>query len=1036
MKRIFITILLTVLCYYCIAQTTTTTIQRDGYTLIATVTKTDPNECSIKIGTSPTSDAYLDIPSVVVINDKEYTVTSIESSAFSNIENFKGDLILPSSIAYINGAAFQNCSGFSGHLILPAYCKIYKDAFSGCEGFTTVTLSPGVEIEHTNAFGNNSDNIFPNVTTVYLLTKENLPNKISKWINSLGNKVIRPEDQLAPPTITPDGDLYTNAITDGVIINGNTNGATIYYTIDDGINWLTTTSGTPLKKDGNTLSINEPTTIKFYTKKDGKQSPTIVAEYTFKAVEPVLTTKAELPFEGKIEVSITCETDNATIYYTIDGSTPTTSSPVYNGPITISETTTVKAFASNNINYNNWIDSDEVTAIYTKKGTALAPVFTPAPGTYSYNSEEDLTVTINCNNEGSTAYHYTTDGSTPTTSCSVYNGPITVSKNTTIKAIACCADLANSAVSTATYTITKTVAKPTFDTIPGNYNDEQTVSIKCKTEGVTIYYTTDGSTPTTSSSVYNNPITIEPNERTIINAIAVKNGTDTEFEWLDSELASGTYNDNTMVIFIKDGNWSNPNNWSSGFVPNKDGRAAIGANLTIANGETAEIAYITNVPSTYYTAGTITIADGGQLIADEAAIENVNVKKEIAGHGGTNGGWYAISTPIANEINNTYYNNLISSTAENYDLYYYNESKWYWYNFKDTDNNNNFKHFNLGQGYLYANSSDNTIVSVGVPRMKNTVSVSVSKTNYTPSNNNVIPNFDIKGFNLIGNPFTFDIRWGEAIKPGDILVDGYYTLGTDGSWNAKTTGTVEPIKVGMGIMVQANKSGTVDIQDIPYRQTKQSQQRRMSVKESLSITIANEKYTDVAYINFSNYNENGLRKIAHMNEDIQMVYVPVKGVNYAIANVDDNASEVPVSFETYVMGKYTISIEANNIQDEVYLLDKITGEKIDILNEDYTFVATSSDKAERFSLLFVNNDDDDSDNINPTFAYINNGDIIISDIEGSGNVKIYDMMGRLVIARNAYDNARITTESLTSGLYIINLIDGDGIKTQKIAIRK
>ena len=123
------------------------------------------------------------------------------------------------------------------------------------------------------------------------------------------------------------------------------------------------------------------------------------------------------------------------------------------------------------------LDIDEVTAIYTKKGTALAPVFTPAPGTYSYNSEEDLTVTINCNNEGSTAYHYTTDGSTPTTSCSVYNGPITVSKNTTIKAIACCAGLANSAVSTATYTITKTVAKPTFDTIPGNYNDEQTVSL-------------------------------------------------------------------------------------------------------------------------------------------------------------------------------------------------------------------------------------------------------------------------------------------------------------------------------------------------------------------------------------------------------------------------------------------------------------------------------------------------------------------------------------------------------------------------------
>lgn len=1028
MKRIFITFLVTIMCYCGIAQTTT--IQRDGYTLIATVEgdyDNDQNtlECSIEIGTSPTSNAYLDIPSVVVINDKEYTVTSIASSAFSGIENFIGDLILPSSIAYINGGAFQGCSGFTGHLVFPANCGIYKDAFSGCDGFTTVTLSPGVKIEHTNAFGNNSDNLFPKVTTVYLLTEENLPNKVATWINGLGNNVIRPEDQLAPPTIEPMGDLYTNVQT--VTFTSNTYDAIIHYTTY-GTDTISSTVN-----DGATLSISEPTTIEFYSEKDGKQSPTIVDEYTFKAVEPVLSPESELPFEGEIEVSITCKTANATIYYTTDGSDPTTSSTstVYTGPITVSKTTTIKAFARNN-NYSGWIDSEIVSAIYTKKGTTLAPVFTPAPGTYSY-SEEGLTISINCNNEGTTTYHYTTDGSTPTTSCSVYNGPITVSKNTTIKAIACCAGLTNSAVSTATYTITQTVAKPTFDTIPGNYNYKQTVSINCKTEGVTIYYTTDGSTPTTSSAVYdeNKPITIEPNERTVINAIAVKNGTDLDYEWLNSELASGTYNDNTMVIFIKDGNWSNPNNWSSGYVPNKDGRAAIGADLRIAKGEKAEIAYITNVPSTYYKAGTITIEDGGQLVADEAAIENVKVEKEIAGHGGTNGGWYAISSPMANEINNTYYNYLIT---EDYDLYYYNESKWYWYNFKESTNN--FKYFNLGQGYLYANSNDNTIISVGVPRMKNTVSVSVSYTNnYTPSNNT--QDYNLKGFNLIGNPFTFDIGW-DAISSNDILADGYYTLGTDGTWAAKTSNS-EPIKVGMGILVQAKTSGTININDTPFIQTKQIEQdskRGMSVNESLAITVSNEKYTDVAYINFSNDSENGLRKIAHMNEDIQMVYVPVKGVNYAIANVDENASEVPVSFETYVMGKYTISVKANNIHDEVYLLDKVTGEKIDILNEDYTFVTTSSGKADRFSLLFVNNNDDDTESTNPIFAYINNGEIIISDIEGSGDVKIYDVMGRLVIAENANGSAKISTESLTNGIYIINLIDGDGIKTQKIAIRK
>lgn len=1019
MKRIFITVLLTVMCYCCIAQTP---IQREGYTLIATVTNKDSKECSIKCGDGPTADApaYLEIPSVVVIDSTEYTVTSIPANGFINQKYFIGDLFFPSTLKNIGESAFYGCSGINGHLSLPANCKLDKTSFAKMTSVTALTLPSGMDA-HNKIF-NNEEIPFPKLQILYDMAQD-YTGSIAKMVNAFKGTTIRPEDQLAPPTIEPMGDLYTNAQT--VTFTSNTDGAIIHYTTY-GTDTISSTVN-----DGATLSISEPTTIEFYSKKDGKQSPTIVDEYTFKAAEPVLTTESELPFEGEIEISITCDTEKATIYYTTDGSdpTPSSTSAVYDEKkpitITVSETTTIKAFAR----YNNWIDSEIVTAIYTKKGTTLAPEFTPAQGTYS----ETQNVSFNCSTEGATIY-YTTDGTTPTTSCAVYNGPITVSKNTTIKAIACCESMTESAVSTATYTITKTVAKPTFSPEPGNYPETEVSINYDTTSGVTIYYTIDGSDPITSSTraVYTRPITIKPNERTVINAIAVKTENDPDYEWLNSELASGTYNDNTMVIFIKDGNWSNPNNWSSGYVPNKNGRAAIGANLTIANGEKAEIAYITNVPSTFYTAGTITIEDGGQLIAGEAAIENVNVKKEIAGHGGdAQNGWYAISTPMGNEINNTYYNNLISSNDKDYDLFYYNETKWYWYNFKEDAN---FKRFRLGQAYLYANKINNTIVSVGMPNM-NPVSVSVSNTEYTPDDNT--QDYNLRGFNLIGNPFTFDIGW-DAISSDGILADGYYTLGTDGTWAAKTSNS-EPIKVGMGILVQAKTSGTININDTPYSQTQQTEidsKRGMSVNESLAITVSNEKYNDVAHINFGNDSEKGLRKIAHMNDDIQMVYVPVNGINYAIANVDNNVNEVPVSFEAYTMGKYTISIDANISHNEVYLLDKLTGEKIDILSQDYTFVATSSDKAERFSLLFVNNNDDDTESTNQIFAYINNGEIIISDIEGSGNVKIYDVMGRLVIAENANGSAKISTESFTNGIYIINLIDGDGIKTQKIAIRK
>ena len=88
------------------------------------------------------------------------------------------------------------------------------------------------------------------------------------------------------------------------------------------------------------------------------------------------------------------------------------------------------------------------------KGTAnplcAAPTFSPAAGTYSSAQN----VTLSTSTEGATI-HYTTDGAEPTTNSSVYNSAITVSQTTTIKAIAVAEGYNNSAVASATYTITQ-----------------------------------------------------------------------------------------------------------------------------------------------------------------------------------------------------------------------------------------------------------------------------------------------------------------------------------------------------------------------------------------------------------------------------------------------------------------------------------------------------------------------------------------------------------------------------------------------------
>lgn len=77
------------------------------------------------------------------------------------------------------------------------------------------------------------------------------------------------------------------------------------------------------------------------------------------------------------------------------------------------------------------------------------------------------------------------------------------------------------------------VATPTFTPAEGTFTEAQQVTITCATDGATIYYTTDGSTPTTSSTEYTGAITV--NETTTIKAIAVKSG------MADSEVATATY---------------------------------------------------------------------------------------------------------------------------------------------------------------------------------------------------------------------------------------------------------------------------------------------------------------------------------------------------------------------------------------------------------------------------------------------------------------------------------------------------------------
>jgi len=231
-------------------------------------------------------------------------------------------------------------------------------------------------------------------------------------------------------------------------------------------------------------------------------------------------------------INLHCRTENSKIRYTTDGSWPTMQSDLYQTPIAITRSTTLRAraYTSNN--------STEVFAIDIEL-KASAPTFYPLPGNYV----GDQTITIASDTPGTTI-RYTTNGSTPNQNSTLYTGPVSVSSTQTIRAIAMKTDWTTSVISQATYTIR--AAAPTMSPEGNYYTSPQTVTMASSTPNSQIRYTTDGSIPTSSSTLYTGPILVS--STIIIKAKAYKTGV------TESLLSTQSYGINTvsMPVFSPD----------------------------------------------------------------------------------------------------------------------------------------------------------------------------------------------------------------------------------------------------------------------------------------------------------------------------------------------------------------------------------------------------------------------------------------------------------------------------------------------------
>jgi Bacterial lectin/Chitobiase/beta-hexosaminidase C-terminal domain/Fn3 associated len=381
----------------------------------------------------------------------------------------------------------------------------------------------------------------------------------------------------ASPT-TPATDMTSSGVVltsgDSMAVQITYNGTTLTMTITDStVNKTFTTSwpvNIPQTIGGSTAFVG------FTGGTGGETAIQNIKTWTFstgststRVQTPVITPGSE-SFSGTVPVSITDATSGSSIFYTTDGSAPVPGAGTtkqYTTALSFTSTTTLNAIATASGDAN----SATATATYTLQLQATAtPVFSPTPGTILTTQA----ISISDATTGA-AIHYTTNGSTPTSSSTLYSGPVTIATNTTFKAIAISTGFAQSAVATAAYTVTPT-ATPTISPAAGTYTSAQSVQLSDASPTPTIYYTTNGTTPTHSSTKYTAAIPVT--STTTITAIASSPGLG------DSPAVSATFTINS----------STPNiNFASGFATSAglqfNGSAALSnSQLELTNGGQTE----------------------------------------------------------------------------------------------------------------------------------------------------------------------------------------------------------------------------------------------------------------------------------------------------------------------------------------------------------------------------------------------------------------------------------------------------------------
>jgi autotransporter-associated beta strand protein len=417
----------------------------------------------------------------------------------------------------------------------------------------------------------------------------------------------------------------------------------------------------------------------------------------------------------------------------------------------------------------------------------------------------------------------------------------------------------------------------------------------------------------------------------------------------------------------------------------------------------------------------------GSLITNGSVSGSGTLKAEryIAAYTLPANGWHLISSPVNTPAITTATNLAPGSTD---DLYAWDEVNELWDNYKA----GGFTTLTNGKGYLVAYQAASTKFMTGTPN-----SAAFNLTNLTVTSGNG------EGWHLLGNPFQSAIIWNN----GSYAITGIggvaKIMSNTGSYSDINANGVIPAM--QGFFVQA--SNTTNSITFPLNaRTHNTASWNKSAENNSILLAANDLDNEMVQESRIIINDQATESY---DQEFDSHFLPLYAPQfYSLAGEDllstnsipSLASEelIPFGFVKNNATNFSIELKASIEGYNVYLTDLKTNSDQNLTEIPvYAFTSDASDEPNRFVLHFMSTVGLDKPTAQSAIhIYSNNGKIFVTGAKDNSGLMVRNMVGQVVLKRDVSgENLQtINAGNLTPGIYVVSLISGSQVVSEKVVI--